>query len=213
MERMKLHRRTGVRKVAVIASFLLVLIGVKGNGPFLDLWMTRNQQGRSLFEKGLYLEAAQRYKDPLWKGLAYYAAQDFEAAISQFAQVPAPNGLFNLGNAYAHTAEYETAAEAYEQALKLRPDYADAQFNLELIHLLIESQQIKPDEEGPPGDPTYSADEIKIDERGEKGKAGEIEQAQLSDKEIAEIWLRQVQTSPADFLRLKFAYQLLSDGR
>ena len=29
----------------------------------------------------------------------------------------------------------------------------------------------------------------------------------LSDEELRAIWLRQVQTKPADFLRAKFAYQ------
>ena len=29
----------------------------------------------------------------------------------------------------------------------------------------------------------------------------------LSDEELREVWLRQVQTKPADFLRAKFAYQ------
>ena len=50
-------------------------------------------------------------------------------------------------------------------------------------------------------------DEIKFDEKGKKGKKGEIEQAQLTDEQVAELWMRRIQTSPAQFLKLKFRYQ------
>jgi Ca-activated chloride channel family protein len=34
----------------------------------------------------------------------------------------------------------------------------------------------------------------------------------LSDEELRGLWLRRVQTKPADFLRAKFAYQVQAQG-
>jgi Ca-activated chloride channel family protein len=54
---------------------------------------------------------------------------------------------------------------------------------------------------------SFDPDEIKFDEKGKKGKEGEIEQAQLTDEQVTELWMRRIQTSPAQFLKLKFSYQ------
>ena len=67
-----------------------------------------------------------------------------------------------------------------------------------------------------------AADEIVIDpdapasssESDEQVEAGVGEQ--MSDEELRSLWLRRVQTKPADFLRTKFAYQFAAretDGR
>ncbi|MCP4399354.1 MAG: VWA domain-containing protein, partial [bacterium] len=62
---------------------------------FVDLWLTADQQGRSYFEKGNYAEAAEGFENPIWKGIAYYAAEDFEAAIEQFSRLDTPTAYFN----------------------------------------------------------------------------------------------------------------------
>jgi len=46
---------------------------------------------------------------------------------------------------------------------------------------------------------------------GEQGQAME-EGNQLSDRALQAMWLRRIQTKPADFLRAKFAYQLSREG-
>ena len=50
-------------------------------------------------------------------------------------------------------------------------------------------------------------DEIKFDEKGKKGKKGEVEQSMFTEEQIAEMWMRNIRTSPADFLKMKFAIQ------
>ena len=177
-----------------------------GEFRFANLWLTPNQQGRYYFDRGDYLEAAERFEDPLWKGTAYYAAGKFDEAIVQFEQLSTSQGFYNLGNAYAHKGDYPAAIEAYQKALSLKKDYPEARFNIEYIQLLIPKPEEQ--EEGPPGDPSFDPDEIKFDEKGKKGKEGEIEQAQLTDEQVTELWMRRIQTSPAQFLRLKFSYQL-----
>ena len=41
----------------------------------------------------------------------------------------------------------------------------------------------------------------------DRQKLGEVEQSQLTDDQLAEMWLRRLQTSPADFLRQRFAVE------
>ncbi len=172
------------------------------------LWLTPDQQGRYYFEKNDYATAAQRFHDPLWKGIAYYRGGNFEAAVEQFTLVETPEGYFNLGDAYAHLGKLEQAASSYEEALRRKPDDKELLENLELVRSLILKKTAKKDEEPPEGDePIYNPDEIKVDEKGKKGKAGEVNQALLSDQQIQEIWMRRLQTTPGEFLRQKFALQ------
>jgi Ca-activated chloride channel family protein len=55
-------------------------------------------------------------------------------------------------------------------------------------------------------------DEIVVDDRPQQSRAPEevevVTDGQMSDEELQALWLRRVQTRPADFLRAKFAYQL-----
>jgi len=175
----------------------------------IDLWLTPDQQGRYYFEKRNLAVAAERFQDPLWKGIAYYRSKNFEAAIEQFARVDTSEGYFNLGDAYAHLGRLDQAVASYELALRRKPEYVAAKENRDLVQSLIQKKKSKEKEEEPPDgkEPTYNPDEIKFDEKGKKGKKGEIDQAELSAEQIQQVWMRRLQTTPSDFLRLKFAAQ------
>ena len=59
-------------------------------------------------------------------------------------------------------------------------------------------------------DGKMGADEIVFSEGKPSPSAGEEQtegSQQMSDAELRAVWLRQVQTKPADFLRAKFAHQ------
>ncbi len=56
----------------------------------------------------------------------------------------------------------------------------------------------------------FDADKDKLDQEG-KETVIEGDTGMLSDEQIADIWLRQVDTSPTSFLRYKFAYQAAND--
>ena len=174
---------------------------------FMNLWLTPDQQGRYYFEKGKYEEAAKRFEAPLWKGISYYANENFEAAINEFVKVDTSEGYFNLGNSYAHNKNYEQAVKSYDTALKLSPDYHEASINRDIVQALIEKKKKEEDEQEQQGDPSFEADEIKFDEKGKKGKKGEVEQSKFTEEQIAEMWMRNIRTSPADFLKMKFAIQ------
>lgn len=177
-------------------------------GGWLDLWLTPDQQGRYYFETLDYRTAAQRFRSPLWKGVSCYRSGDFDAAVAQFAMVETAQGYFNLGNAYAHLGKLEQAAASFEAALQRQPADKEARENLALVRTLLDAQAAKKKEESPEGDePTFDPDAITVDEKGKEGKVGEVGQKSLSDEQIQDLWMRRLQTTPSDFLRLKFAIQ------
>jgi Ca-activated chloride channel family protein len=179
-----------------------------------DLVATRDQQGRYFFQKGDYKTAAQRFRDPMWKGIACYRAGDYACAVDAFARVDSPDAYYNLGNAYAEAGELELALGAYDKALAGRPAFSDARANRDLVASLVPGTKKKDEEEGK-ADPNQKPDDVQLDDKGKKGKAGKVEVRQLTDEEIARMWLRGVETSPAGFLKMKFAAQeqALRDGR
>jgi Ca-activated chloride channel family protein len=183
---------------------------------FVNLWLTADQQGRHFFEKGDYAEAALRFEDPLWTGIANYYNQDYESAIQQFSRLETAESYFNLGNAYVHIQDYTQAVESYEQALKQKPDYTEAEHNRKLVQEILDritQEEEDKDQSSQPGS-LLGADEIKMaDPEDQKkreeteGEPIELQQEMFSDEQLNEMWMRRVQTSPADFLRNKFAYQ------
>jgi Ca-activated chloride channel family protein len=194
--------------IACVVAGLAVYFWFAHGRPMLSLWLTPDQQGRYFFERSDYKTAAEHFQDPLWKGIAYYKSKNYEAAIEQFARVDTAESYFNLGDAYAHSGGLDQALASYEEALKRRPDDIAARENRDLVRSLIQKKKKGKEEEPPEGqEPNYTPDDITFDEKGKKGKRGEIDQAELSAEQIQEVWMRRLQTTPSDFLRLKFAAQ------
>ncbi|MEE9500514.1 MAG: tetratricopeptide repeat protein, partial [Candidatus Aminicenantaceae bacterium] len=140
----------------------------------------------------------------------------YESAIQQFSRLETAESYFNLGNAYVHIQDYTQAVESYDQALKQKPDYAEAELNLKLVQEILDrlvQEEEDKDQSSQPGS-LLGADEIKMaDPEDQKkreeteGEPIELQQEMFSDEQLNEMWMRRVQTSPADFLRNKFAYQ------
>lgn len=183
--------------IAVIASL-----------TWAGLWFTPDQQGRRLFEKGEFEAAAKSFQDPMWQGSAFFRAGDFKQAAQSFARRDTPEGHYNLGNTWVMLGKYENAVAEYEKALKKRPDWKHAVENRDLAAARAKLLEQKG---GDMGDQKIGADEIKFDKKknnNDEGQETEVTGAQkMSDKEIQAMWLRRVQTKPADFLKSKFAYQ------
>lgn len=169
------------------------------------LWLTPDQAGQRYFQKKKFAEAAASFEDPLWQGTAWYRAGEFEKACQSFARVPTAEGKFNEGNSWLMMGKYDQAIASYEQALKKRPEWKEAQENLQLAK--IRRDWIK-QEGGDLGDQKEGADQIVFDKKKEGGEETQVDgDKATSDTAVQAIWLRQVQTKPADFLKAKFAYQ------
>lgn len=105
-----------------------------------DLWWRPDQQGLRLLQDGRPSEAAQRFHDSRWRGLAYYQAGDYPAAAAAFAKTADAASHYNRGNALALAGELEGALDAYDQALQLQPELNQALLNRQLVEQLLHSR-------------------------------------------------------------------------
>jgi Ca-activated chloride channel homolog len=196
---------------------LLALIGASAwawksaGGSFANLWLTPDQWGEQLMATQRYAEAAKHFRDPLWQGVALYRAGQFKEAAAAFARVDSAEAAFDRGNALVMVGKYSDAIASYNRALHRRPDWREARANRDLAEARRKMLEPPKDDAGGTGG-QEKPDEIVFDDRPkESGDTQEIEVVtggKLSDEELQALWLRRVQTKPADFLRAKFAYQL-----
>ena len=203
-----------LRRVPLVlfGLFLLVLaVGTMRNPQF---WWTADQRGDRLFAQKKFAEAAKAYSDPWRVGVAQYRNGDFEAAAKTFARVPGADGAFDQGNAWLMRGKYDTAIESYDRALGFHPGWKEAEDNKALAlarkEMLAASSKYRAEESAN----AYKPQEVKLDLKGgdKKGKPTEMNGQKLSDLELRALWLRRVQTTPGDFLRAKFAYQVAGMG-
>ncbi|MFQ3548899.1 MAG: tetratricopeptide repeat protein [Armatimonadota bacterium] len=66
------------------------------------------------------------------------AIKSYETGLS-FAPDHAP-GYLALGNCYYHTGKFTSALQAYENAVRLRPDYHEAINNIEFVKMIMSNE-------------------------------------------------------------------------
>lgn len=187
--------------LVVVAAIAYCLVG--GDCSLL----TADQMAYRMFEEGEYETAADDFADPMWRGVALFRQGEFEQAAGVFAGYDTAEAAFNQGNALVMLGKYDNAVGRYEGALVLRPDWEPAIVNRDIA--AARAARLK--QEG--GDMTggmLGADDIVFSDK-RSPPSDQTEQTDggqpMSDEEMRAIWLRQVTTKPADFLRAKFAYQ------
>lgn len=132
-----------------------------------------NRIAHELYQQQRFAEAAEIFTDPAWKGIALYRSAQWWRAAEAFVRADDADSLFNLGNSYVQLGYYELALDAYLAAIDKQSNFADAQFNAELMRKLLsadgdaESQnQLRPG--------TEEIDQLESeDENAGTGKEGE----------------------------------------
>jgi len=219
-------RRGWVLGRTLTALCVLVLGGCVDHGSgsaWLDLWLTKNQQARRLFDAGRYAAAAERFEDPMWKGIAYYTAHDWKNAQAQFERLDSVAALFNLGNAHAQAREIQSAIEAYDRVLEREPTHRGARDNRDFLEEVLGGLAQTSDTEelahpaAQPADPSKAR--VRHEQlQGPEDPADGLAQPSHADKAAlsaaeSEQWMRRVSTTPAEFLRAKFAIQVARGGK
>lgn len=177
-----------------------------------DLWYTPDQQGQRLMDKGEYLQAAGKFTTPEQIGAAMFMAGDFKSAASVLGRAGSAEAHYNRGNANIMLGQYDAAIEAYQKALTRRPDWQEAEQNLQIA--IARKQALAPPEDdygGTGGE--LPADEIVFDQSGRVNKSSSEQVIDAAEQQQGEdamraMWLRKVETRPADFLAVRFNYQL-----
>jgi Ca-activated chloride channel family protein len=143
----------------------------------------------------------------MWKGAALFRQGEFKQAAGIFAGYDTAESAYNHGNALVMQGKYGDAAARYERALELHPDWEEAEVNLEIARARAD---LLKQEGGVGTGGKLGADEI-VYSKGKSDPAASEESVEgskkLDDSDFQAMWLRNVQTKPADFLRSKFAYQ------
>ena len=203
--------RRGVTVAWVVAFIVfqpLAPVSAADTSWFRNLWLTPDQQGRIAFDRGDYGAAQQLFNDPMWRGMAAYRAYDFLAAAESFRKIEAPAGRFALGNAEAQNHAYEKAIKAYDEVLAIQPNNAGAKHNKAIVEAALEAQEDRRrKQEKGEAPPDEKADEMRVDRKQKDGKRVRVQAQDLTTPGAAEAWMREVQTSPADFLKRKFSIQ------
>jgi Ca-activated chloride channel family protein len=186
----------------MMMAIWIVVLGIWG-------WFwTPDQWGDRLMRQGDFAAAAEAYEDPMRGGVALYRAGAFEDAASSFGRVKTADGFFNQGNALVMRGLYDDAVGAYEKALALRPGWPEAMENQRLAR--IRGERVR-QEGGEMTGGMMEADDFVFDSGSDRAEAQETQMdggEPISDEALQEMWLRRVQTKPADFLKAKFAAQV-----
>lgn len=119
----------------LLSLALLVLLPLPKNSYALqwqDLWQTQDQQAQHAFNHQNYELAAKLFTNPNWKAAAYYKNGDYAKALES-STPRTSDDFYNQGNVLAQSGQIDQAIKAYEQALTLDPNNADAKANKELL--------------------------------------------------------------------------------
>ncbi|CAN7524036.1 VWA domain-containing protein [Pseudomonas sp. LjRoot277] len=170
-----------------------------------DAFFTPDQQGRWAFEHEHFPQAAAHFVDPYWKGIAAYNAADYDLALASFARLDTPQAYFYLGNIYVRRFKFDQAIAAYTQALKVQPQFPEATANLALAIALQ-----KDTDSAEQNAPEVKPDDIKMDKAPDKGQSKPVQTEQAASDAL---WLQNLSTSPAKFLKQKFSLQDKAGGK
>lgn len=169
-----------------------------------DWFFTPDQQGRWYYEHRDFGRAAEHFQNPYWKAWALYQHGRYDEAQKVFETLPGADARFMSGNSYARQFEYQEAIDDYNEALRMRHPFPQAEANLRLMkQLMKQREQVPPEDE----DDDLKPDKIKEDKEGQKGKVATQVEGKRPAQLPANVWMRNLDVSPAEFLRTKFSIE------
>jgi Ca-activated chloride channel family protein len=130
--------------LAVVALMLALPAAPAQALDWRGLWQRPDQRAWDALEQGDSTTAQALARDPALRGAAAYRAEDYPAAIEDFARAGNAVGSYNLGNALAGAGRYEEALDAYARALAQQPDFPDAAANRKAVEDWLRQQQESP---------------------------------------------------------------------
>lgn len=146
-----------------------------------DLWQRPDQQAAQALREGRAKQAQQLARDPAWRGAAAYRASDYAAAKQALQQAPGGDATYNLGNTLAKQGEYQQAIAAYDRALKLDPNNADAKANRKAVEDWLNQQRQQPSDQKKHEGHNGSQGQSSAGDQGKSGKSDSKDQQSAQD--------------------------------
>ena len=212
-------RRNPIDSALLVAMVLVLAALAWGTWRDESFWQTPDQRAYDDYLAQDYSSAEARFQNLQWKASACYRRGDFSCAAEYFAisdTGDTADAAYNLGNALSRsgkTGSLTAALASYQTALKQRPGWPLAIHNQRVVAdlLSIQSSRKKSDDESESGEPNDDAEGTVVDDRAKHGKRGEVSIEKLAPNAVDQLWLRNVKTDPAAFLRLRFAAELAAN--
>lgn len=148
-----------------------------------DLWLNDNQRAAQQFKDNKNSEAASLFNHTEWKASAHFKAEEYEQALEQYQNLQDPESHYNRGNTLAKMNRIEEAIEAYNQALQLTPDHADALYNKSQLEKQQQQQEKKDGEkqDGEKQDGDNQSDDESQQSDNQNNEDGDSSQQKQSD--------------------------------
>ena len=107
-----------------------------------QLWSRPDQvAARTMKANSGQTPAAETFDDPAWQAAAHYRSSQYQQAVAALDRPGSADDFYNRANALARLGRLQEAIDNYDQALKLAPDHADAQYNRKLVQDKLKQQQ------------------------------------------------------------------------
>ncbi|MEX0339367.1 MAG: VWA domain-containing protein [Arenibacterium sp.] len=172
---------------------------------WVDWFLTPDQQGRLAFEDKRFAEAGERFQDPMWRGYAKYRAGQYDDAIAIFERLDTPEAAFVQGLAEIKNRQYRQAVRSFETSLIRRPDYPEAERNLEVAKAIVDYVETAREQSDTGEESGIGADDVVFDNESGRGADTQIEAVEESAAPLtAEQWIQSIDTDMRDFLRSRF---------
>ncbi|NIZ63037.1 VWA domain-containing protein [Sedimentitalea sp. CY04] len=200
-------RRGWTMRWVMVAA--VVLAGFSPRAARADGWMdwflTPDQQGQRAYDDLEFAKAGELFADPYWRGYAKSRAGQYDEAAQVFTKIDSPEAALAEGMALIRNRQYRPAIAAFETALKRRPDYPEAQNNLEVARAVLEFVETTREQSDTGEDTGIGADDVVFDNEATRGADSSI----VVPKEDAapltgDQWMSAIDTDMGDFLRSRF---------
>ncbi|WP_170549012.1 VWA domain-containing protein [Ruegeria atlantica] len=198
-------RRGWVIRWAMLGLFLVQPSGPANADGWRDWFLTPDQQGQIAMNQKRFADAAELFEDPYHEGYARLKTGQYPEAAAIFAELKTPEAAFAEGMARIRNREYRPAISAFETALERRPNWPDAQHNLEVATAILDYVETTREQSDTGEEAGIGADDTVFDNDAGRGENTTIQaQTDGSQPLSADQWISSIDTDMQDFLRNRF---------
>ncbi|TMV09047.1 VWA domain-containing protein [Ruegeria sediminis] len=208
-------RKGWTARWALVLGLALGLSGPKrAEADVIDWFFTPDQQGMMAYRDKDFAKAGELFLDPMWRAYAKFRAGQYADAAEIFARIETAEAAMGEGMSRIRNREYRPGVAAFERALELRPDYPEAQHNLEVARYIVDYVETAREQSDTGEESGIGADDVVFDNEAQRGAETQQEyQEEVPEFQTAEQWMRSVDTDMSDFLRTRFRLEAAEDGQ